>query len=221
MGLNGVGLEVKRIDLFQPGIFVGREHAVGLASLREHFVALEDHVVLEAVPGHAAALQAGIDVGIPGERCRLVVMVGKYRIGRQARGQGRHGVAGLALKHHQPRPGVARPRRQLLELTVQIDQRFPDELHPPVGARERGEDVAVKDKHAKDLFAGSQGVVKRRVVVRAQIPAKPHQAGLVFFGHPRMVAKRAVIRRDWLAATCWLNPRAAAALAVGTERYCA
>jgi hypothetical protein len=37
------------VDLLQPGVLVGREHAVGLAVWREHLAALEDHVVLEGV----------------------------------------------------------------------------------------------------------------------------------------------------------------------------
>jgi putative transcriptional regulator len=56
-------------------------------------------------------------------------------------------------------------------------QAVADELHAPVGARQRVEDVAVEDEGAPHLARRAQRVVQRGVVVGAQVAAQPDQRG--------------------------------------------
>jgi menaquinone-dependent protoporphyrinogen IX oxidase len=60
-----------------------------------------------------------------------------------------------------------------------------NEFDPPIGTLQWVEDAGVEDKHAVHLAAALQGFKQGRVVVAAQIAAKPHQAGVEWFVHDR------------------------------------
>ena len=60
-------------------------------------------------------------------------------------------------------------------LPIEVGQALVNELHPPVGARQRVEDVGVEDERAPDPSRRPQGVIQRGVIVHAQVAAKPHE----------------------------------------------
>jgi hypothetical protein len=69
-------------------------------------------------------------------------------------------------------------RGQRAQFGVHAHQAVADELHAPVGARQRVEDVAVEDEGAPHLARGAQRVVQRGVVVGAQVAAQPDQGAV-------------------------------------------
>lgn len=88
--------------------------------------------------------------------------------------------AGQAPAHDQT--GVRR-RPQLAQVGVELAQASLDELNPSIGARQRAQDVLVKDKNTMQLATGLQRQVQRRVIDHTQIAAKPHQTSFEWLGH--------------------------------------
>ena len=62
---------------------------------------------------------------------------------------------------------------------VQLQHAGVDELHPPVGAGQRIEDLGVEHEHAPDLPALFERMVQRCVVLHPQVAPEPHQAAVV------------------------------------------
>ena len=191
-----MGLQVVVVHLFEPGVFVGREDAVGLARLRQQLAAFKHHMVFEAVKAHPLGRQTGCHLGVAGNGLRLVVMVGEHRLHTECQRLLHHGATGCVVQHHQPGPGYAMRQGQRRQCGVQLDQAMPDELDAPVRARQPIQNLAVKDKEAKHLPAGAQGVVQGGVVVCAQVAAKPDQTAFVRFVHAPDVSCTAALGTD-------------------------
>ncbi|MNZ84055.1 hypothetical protein D3C78_1028000 [compost metagenome] len=173
IALDGIGREIEGVELAQPGVLVGREHAERCAREREHFVALEDHMVLERVQRHAARLQGRAHARVARQGLGLVVVVGEHGRGAQLLRQPWNFRFGHALAHDQSGLRVAAERAQV---RIQRHQAVPDELHAPVGARQRLEDGCIEKKHAMHLGAVAQGMKKSGMVAGAQIAPQPDQA---------------------------------------------
>ena len=206
MRRHRVGLQVVVVHLFEPGIFVGRENAVGLAGLGQQLAAFKHHMVFEAVKAHALGRQTGRYLGVAGNSLRLVVVVGEHRLNTQRQRLLHHGAAGLVVQHDQPGPGHTVRQCQRRQCGVQLDQAMPDELDAPVRARQPVQNLAVKDKQTKHLPAGAQGVVQGGVVVRAQVAAKPDQTAFVRFVHAPDVSCTAALgtaRRGQRKISLW------------------
>ncbi len=154
-----IGTQVKGIHFFKPGVFIRREHAVGLAGLRQHFLAFKNHMVFEAVKSHAGPRQGAGDLLVPCQRLRLIVVVGKDRVDGKRSGQLWQGLGGAAMQRDQTGLRDAMLTRQLLQLPGKINQRLPDKLDAAVCTGQGVEDVTVQHEHAKDLAACLQRVV--------------------------------------------------------------
>lgn len=122
--------------------------------------------------GDPAALEAGANARVAGERGRLPVVIGEHRLHAQRAGQPRNLVGREGVTHDQA--GARRERAQRL---MQLLDRVPDELDPAVGARQPVEDGAVEDEGAVDLPAMAQRLGQRGMVVDPQVPPKPHEPG--------------------------------------------
>ena len=138
-------------------------------------------MVLEAVKSHAPAFEQCLHPRIALQRQRLIIVVGEYRVHRQAGHERLQCMGGGVMPDQQAGArfamGVAEPQQLLIE----VQQRFPDEFHAAIGAGQRRQNVTIKDEDAQHLAAGFQRVKKRCVVFHPQITPKPHQAGIVFF----------------------------------------
>ena len=165
-----------------PGPAVGREHAVRPPLLGQHLVALEHHMVFEGVQHGAVVRQVAQHTGVARQGLRLVVVVGEHRLHPQLRGQSGHLHLGHAVGHQQVHPRVASRLAQRMQLRIQVQQRGPDELHPPVGTGQWRQDGRVEHEHAPHLPAAFQRVVQGHVVVCPQVAAEPHQAFVVAVG---------------------------------------
>ena len=173
MGSDRVGLEVKRIDFFQPGVLVGCEHRIRRAAQRHHLLALEHNLVLEGLEGCAAHRETGCDGAVARDGRRLVVVIGIYRFNLQLCCQRRHFGARIAMAHDQA-------AAQFAQGCIELGDAMPDELDTPVGAcRQRVKDCGVEDKHAIDPAVPRHGVMECGVVVDAQVAAEPDQSGRV------------------------------------------
>ena len=153
-------------------------------------------MVFKAVKAHPLGRQAGCHLGVAGNGLRFVVMVGEHRLHAQRQRLLHHGTARRVVQHDQPGPGHAMRQGQRRQCGVQLDQAMPDELDAPVRARQPVQNLAVKDKEAKHLPAGAQGVVHGGVVVCAQVAAKPDQAAFVRFVHAPDVSCTAALGTD-------------------------
>ena len=123
--------------------------------------------------GDAFVGQGAAHDGIALDGLRLVIVVGENRLHPKAVRQASDLVARHGVPHDQASVRRAGERAQSL---VQLHQRFPDELHPAIGAWQRIQDVAVEHEYGVDLPAVFQRVVKRRVVPHAQVAPEPHQS---------------------------------------------
>ncbi len=153
-------------ELAQPGVLVGREYTEGLARLRQHFVALEIHLILEVGEGNAEYLQAARDVGIARDGVWLVVVIGVDRRHFELRGESRYLFARLAANDHQ-RASLA------AQGVVEFDQAFADEFDAAIHARQGIENLGVEDEGAEHFGVIAQGVIQRGVVEIAQVAAEP------------------------------------------------
>ena len=109
----------------------------------------------------------------------FIVMAGKDRQHAQLLRQPWNFVLGLAVPHDQAAVLNAMSFAQFAQAQIQLDQRFPDEFHPPVGPRQGIKDGRVKNKGHVHLAAVFQGVVERCIVLHTQIASQPDQAGWV------------------------------------------
>ena len=80
------------------------------------------------------------------------------------------------MAHDQARTCLA---RHGMQLGIERDQRFADELHAAVNSWQSVQDGFIKHEHAMHLLAAFEGVVERCVVKSTQVATKPHQP----FGH--------------------------------------
>ena len=169
VALDRVGLQVEGVELLQPGVPVGREHAVRRAAAGQHLAALEDHVVLRGVQGDAAVGERAADAGVARQGVRVVVVVGVDRLHMELARQGDDLVAGLAVADDQADAVVAVAPAELGQVGVERLDAVADELDPPVGARQRIEDGAVEDEGAPDPA--------RRLAARGTAPHGRRRAG--------------------------------------------
>jgi len=183
MAFDRVRLEEEVVDLFQPGVLVRREHAVGLAAAGEHLAALEDHVVFRRVERDAEIGELAAHMGVAGQGVRVVVVVGEHGLHVQFVRECHDLVGGLAVAHEQARAGPPVGLTEGGQRRVEVVRALHEELDAAIGARQNIEDLGVEHECAPDLARRTQGVMERCVVVRAQVTAEPHQGGVEgFFG---------------------------------------
>ena len=178
IALHGVGRALKRIELLQPGAFVGGKHAVRLALLGQHLVFFQQHLVFVIAEGDACRVQCLGGLLVPGDGGRLIVAVGQHFLHAQLLRQLHDARHGRAVAHDQPAAGHAMLPGQLLQALVQLQHAGVDELNPPVAARGQGiQDVGIKDKCAIHPGKTAQCVVEGAMVIAAQIAAQPDKRG--------------------------------------------
>ena len=175
-------LQVRLIHLGQPGIFVGREHTIRRAGLGQQLAAFKYHLVFGRVQCNAHRRQRAKHPGVARDRLRLIVMRGKHGFGMQRIGKLNNALAGNAVLHNQACAGQA---SQFAQIGIQVHQAFPDELDAAVGTRQRVQNFGIENEDAMDPSAVLERCKQRRVVVRAQVAAKPHQTGAKLFVHDR------------------------------------
>ena len=132
-------------------------------------------MVLAGVQGDAGIGQSAAHLRIACQRRRLVVVAGVHRLYAQLLRQRRDLVARPAVAHDQAGAGHALRGTEFRQLRVQVGEAVQDELHPAVGARQRIKDLAVEDEDTPDVASRPQRMVQRRMVVGAQVAAKPDQ----------------------------------------------
>jgi len=142
--------------------------------LGKHLVPLQHRMVFVGVHRHTVSRQLGAHSVVALQGLGLVVVVGEDGIRTQRLGQLGHGIDGCRVQHDEASLRVA---TQLTQMSIQLYQRFADELHAPVGPGQRGEDVGVEDKNAMHLLALGQCVVQGGMVQCAQVAPEPDKAG--------------------------------------------
>ena len=178
--VDRVRAHVGRRQAPEPGVLVRREHAERPAGLREHLVALEDHLVLRGPERDAASGERLRDRGVAVAGRGLVVAVRVDGARPERGGELGNRVPGERVPDDQS--AAARAERG-----VELAHAVPDELHAPVvRRRQRVEDLAIEDEGAEDRARFPQRVEQRRVIEIAQVAAEPDQrAVLRALGHGR------------------------------------
>ena len=170
---DGIRLQVERRQRPQPRVLVRREHGKRLAGLRQHLVALEDHVVLARLERDAAVGEVVRDGGVAVARRRLVVVVRVDGVHAEVRRERADRVA------RGPWRTISAPPRAR-ERPVELDDGVVDELDAPVVApRQRIQDLAVEHEHAVDGARVLERGVQRRVIEVAQVAAEPDERAFV------------------------------------------
>jgi hypothetical protein len=174
VALHRIACELKGIDLLEPGVLVGREHAVGFSGLRQHLAALQVGVVLEGIKSFPGRGAPGAHPAVAFQGLGLVVVVGKHGLYAQAACQCGHRLAGHRVQHDQPNLLMS---TELAQRRIQLHQRRANELHAPVGPGQRSQNFAVKNKDAMHLLALGERTVKGRMIVGTQVATKPDESG--------------------------------------------
>ena len=140
----------------------------------EHFLTFKNHGVLVVMDSDIAALQRGLDRSVARQRGGVVVVVEKHRLGLNLGRQLHDFVARRPIFDHE----AAAPG---LQDALQFADAGVDEFDAAVGrVGERIQYFAVENKGADDLACLFQRMVKRGVVVVAQVAAKPDEGAGVF-----------------------------------------
>ena len=176
-GAHRVGPEIGAVELGQPGRPVRREDRIGRAGSRQQLIALEDDLVLEGVERDAHARAA-----LRARPRRARSPAARSRGWRTPPGRQAHGPAAAVLPRptrgarSAPRP--ARPAHSRNSWSSSTsDSRMNSTRRSRRGSASRM--ARSKTKSAMDLAAGLERVEQGGVVVRPQVPAKPHQPGRV------------------------------------------
>ena len=133
MAFDRVGAQIKRINLAQPGVLIGRKYTVGRTALGQYFTALENRVVLAGVKSLAQSRQRRAHPGIPCECLGFVVVVGKNGVHVQRSGQRRNLVFCDAVAYDQ---SAIRAPAQCPQVCIEFHHGASNEVHPQVGAGE-------------------------------------------------------------------------------------
>jgi hypothetical protein len=124
--------------------------------------------------GDTVDVQRGFDGGVARQRRGVIVMIEKYGVDPEFGSQ----LHDLVTSNPMPDNESAAPG---LQGSLQLGDAGVDELDTTVGrARERVEDCPVEHECAEDLPRASERVIKRGVIVIAQVASKPDQCTLVF-----------------------------------------
>jgi hypothetical protein len=159
------------VQLFKPCILIRREHRKRSALAGQHFVFFKDHVILERVRCAALLLKLQGHAFIARDGGRFEIVIEKNRVHAESFGQrGNRFVAARMLRDQ--RAAVLPERR------VQLAHAVMDEVHTPVLARQRVQNLAVENEGAVHAPTALQRFVKRRIVGKSQVAAKPHQAAI-------------------------------------------
>ena len=153
--------QIIRPYFFQPIIFIRRENPIGLVILGEDFTAFEHHMVFEADKGNTLVGQSAFHLSVSLDCIRFVIVVGKYRLNPKGFDQIHKTHNGFAVPDLQYRFGLLRQRTKLL---VQINQTAVNKGHPPILAWQGFQNMVVKNKCTKHLFALQQCVVQGGMV---------------------------------------------------------
>src|SRR5690349_17177335 len=97
----------------QPRILVRREDAERSTGLSQHFLRLEDHLILAAVPSDALRQKSAFDLAVALERGRLIVSVCIHCMHLQSHGQSRNLIARTAMQNPKRTAKPAQCRGQL------------------------------------------------------------------------------------------------------------
>ena len=165
-------------DGADPAVLVGREHAVRCASGGQDLAALEHHVVLDRVHRDAQVCQASAHLGVARERVGIVIVAGVHRLHPQPGGHRGQLLGGPSVAaDHAHRGGACHPVRlgQRPQFGIQHRQAVAQELHAPIGTRQRVQDRGVEDEGAPHAPRRLQGPVQGCMVFHAQVAAQPHQ----------------------------------------------
>ena len=145
-----VGRQLEGVQFLPPGAQVGGEHAVRPPLLRQHFVALEQYLVLVVTEGNSLRLQSERHLLVAGDGIRLIIAVGEYFAYPQLDRQADDAVDRGAVADDQSAPLRAIFQRQLLQAPVQFMHAVEDEFDPPIATgRQCIEDVGVKNEGAE------------------------------------------------------------------------
>jgi hypothetical protein len=151
--------------------------------VRQYLVLVEDDLVLVLAKSDSGGTQRRLDCRVACARLRLVVTVAKHRVDREFAGQLWDPAARGPMQHMESPAGS-------LQSSVQLGDRFPDELYPPVLTREqRIEDLGIEAESAIDRTRTFQRVMKRGMVVEPQVAPEPNECSIV--GHAFVTASMA------------------------------
>ena len=147
MGIDRVGGQRfgMRRQTLEPGVLVGRKHREHAAGEREHFLLLEDDLVLVGVEFAVAPGQLFCHFEVARNGRRLIVAAGMHGTDAKFFRQGNDFIARAAVAHDQ----VASKATQF---GVQLGQADMDETQTPVILWQLIEDIGVVDKHAIHLL---------------------------------------------------------------------
>ena len=164
----------------QPGPHVRRKHPVGLAHLGQHFALFKNDVVLAQMECRTGLLQRLLHNAVPRNGLGFVVLARIHGLYAQCLGQCGDFFFGAAVQNDEACVGLS---AKVAQACIQLHQRFTNELHTPVLARQGGQNVCVEDKHTVHTLALLQGDIQCGVVVCAQVAAEPDQARGVLCVH--------------------------------------
>ena len=168
---TGCGCRWRGVSVAQPRVPVRREHRERRAGLRQHFVALEDHLVLERAKRDALRARAHRRRRRRARARRLVVVIGEDRGDAEL---ARRGAGSRRARAHGARSA---PPPRARSARISSRDAVVDELDAPVvgrAAARRGSRGRTRTR-SRPAPRAAQRVRERRVVEVAQVAAEPDE----------------------------------------------
>ncbi len=175
IGRDRVGPQIEGLQRLQPGVLVWREYREGFALAVQDLVALEHGLILEGEPDARIGGQRVGHGAVALDGRRLVVMVGEDGLYVELPGEPGDRRTRGGVQHDQA--AACRPQRG-----VQRGQRGEEEGHAAIAgqaaSQQRVDDVPIEYEYAPYPARMLEGIMQRRVVIHAQVAAKPDQCAV-------------------------------------------
>jgi len=169
--------EIFRRQMRQPSPHIGCIDSIGLAILLDHFIPVKDHLVLVAVERDAVLSEQGSDCTVPFDSVGFIVAVGVDRP---------DGVVAEQLPPHFQRTAVAdeQAAARFRQLRIDLPQGLMDKSDAAVvPVIQIVKDLPVEYKERQHRAAFLESMIESRIVLEAEVAAKPEYSDGLHEGH--------------------------------------
>ncbi len=176
MALDRIGLELESVELLEPGTLVGGEYAVRPALPGQHLIPVEQRLILIFAENDALRAQGIGHSPVARDGLGLIVAIRQHFPDTERLGQLNDAGRRRTVAHDESAAGRPAARRQAPQGLVEFQHAGMNELHASImPAGQRVKNLGIEHEHAIDASILAQRMIKRGMVVTAQVPPEPDE----------------------------------------------